>query len=137
MDCKLIADLVFIEGDKVLLVKYKDENKYDQQKGWLLPGDQLKEFEHPEDAALRIIQEQFNFKDAKVILDHIESFKGNDKSWHLVFHFKVMLPENSDLNISCDIETLKWFNFNELPDKKEVAHHGWALYTINTVIAAV
>jgi hypothetical protein len=26
--------------------------------------------------------------------------------------------------------TIEWFDLKNLPEKKEVAHHGWAIYTI-------
>ncbi len=91
-NCKLVADVaVFAEGD-VLLVKYKDSNKYDHQKGWFLPDDLLKEFEHPDEAAKRILHEQLKIRDVEVSLHSIESFKGNDSSWHMAFHFMLEIP---------------------------------------------
>jgi hypothetical protein len=37
---KLIADVALFSGDRVLLVKYKDTHKYDQQAGGFLPDDE-------------------------------------------------------------------------------------------------
>ncbi len=35
----LIADVALLSEGKVLLVRYKDANKYDHHKGWFLPMD--------------------------------------------------------------------------------------------------
>ncbi len=131
--CKLIADIAILAEGDVLLVKYKDKNKYDHQKGWFLPDDLLKDFEHPDDAAIRILHEQLKISDVNVQFDHIESFKGNDKSWHLVFHYKIELPKAPDVTADENIEFYDWFDLDKLPDKNEVAHHGWALYTLEEI----
>jgi len=36
----LIADVALLAEGEVLLVRYKDVNKYDHQKGWFLPTEQ-------------------------------------------------------------------------------------------------
>ncbi|MEO8211244.1 MAG: NUDIX hydrolase [bacterium] len=133
LNCKLIADVAVFSNDEVLLVKYKDQNKYDHQIGWFLPDDLVKEFEHPDDAAKRILKEQLNLSDIKIKLENIESFQGGDKSWHLVFHYKTELQAKTGVKPSEEIQTVEWFALNNLPDKKDVAHHGWALYTIDNV----
>ncbi|MBL8006529.1 MAG: NUDIX hydrolase [Ignavibacteria bacterium] len=133
INCKLIADVSLISGESILLVKYKDRNRYDHQSGWFLPDDIINEFEHPEIAASRILFEQIRLSNINPELDHIESFKGKDSTWHLVFHYKAYLKEIPDAELSEDLETLDWFSLDELPDKKEVAHNGWALYTIKAV----
>lgn len=131
--CKIIADVTLFSGDSVLLVKYKDKNKYDHQSGWFLPDDLIQEFEHPEMAAVRILFEQLKLANINPVLDHIESFKGKDSTWHLVFHYKAAVNEFPDVEPSESIEEYDWFNINQLPDKKEVAHNGWALYTIKVI----
>lgn len=134
LKCKLIADVaVFAEGE-VLLVKYRDSNKYDHQKGWFLPDDLLREFEHPDEAAKRILHEQLKISNVDIKLFGMESFKGNDKTWHLAFHYILELPKAPDIFASPDIEFYDWIDLNELPDPKEVAHHGWALYTIESML---
>jgi len=92
-NCKLVVDIAVFSSGKVLLVKYADENKYDHQKGWFLPDDLMKAGEHPEDAALRILKQQLGIENVNVELGEIESFTGNDKSWHLVFHYKTNLDD--------------------------------------------
>ena len=130
---KLIADVALFTGNEVLLLKYKDENKYDHQAGWFLPDDLLKEFEHPDEAADRILLEQLNLSNINPALDHIESFKGKDSSWHLVFHYKAEINNYLDIVKSDEISELDWFDLSELPAKKEVAHNGWALFTIKAI----
>jgi len=134
MKISLIADVLLIAEDKVLMVKYKDKNKYDHQSGWFLPDDLIKEFNHPDDEAIRILNEQLGLSNINPKLDHIESFKGNDKSWHLVFHYKAILPNAPDITKSDEVEEFKWFDLKNLPDKNEVAHHGWALHTIREML---
>src|SRR5438477_1729231 len=100
MNIKLIADIAILSEDTFLLVRYKDNNKYDLQSGWFLPDDSIHEFEHPDKAASRILNEQLAIKEKNVKLDHIESFKGKDKSWHLVFHYK--LTVDNEIQIKTD-----------------------------------
>jgi ADP-ribose pyrophosphatase YjhB (NUDIX family) len=133
----LIADVALLAEGKVLLVRYKDANKYDHQKGWFLPDDALQHLEHPDEGTRRILKEQLNFDASKPALHYIESFKGNDKNWHLVFHYKGELPKIPALLPSADVEKSEWFDLKNLPPPAEVAHHGWALGTIKTVTQEV
>lgn len=134
LNCKLIADVAVFSKDEVLLVRYINKNKYDHQEGWFLPDDLINEFEHPEDAAVRILTEQLNLSDVKLKSAIIESFQGNDNTWHLVFHYRTEILSKNLITKSGDIESAEWFALNKLPDKKEVAHHGWAIYTIDEMI---
>lgn len=130
---KLVADITVLNNDNVMLVKYSDKNKYDHQSGWFLPDDLVNFGEDPDDAAIRILNEQLSIGKAKVSLDHVETFTGNDKSWHIVFHYICRTAEIPDIKKSDDVEIFKWFPLNKLPPKEETAHHGWALYTIQSV----
>lgn len=131
---KLVADITIMYTDKVLLVKYTDSNKYDHQSGWFLPDDLLQNNEHPEDAAVRIALEQLKMEIENPVLDHIESFTGNDKTWHMIFHFKINLNEIPVIEHSADIEKMEWFKTSELPPENEIAHHGWAVFTIREIL---
>src|SRR5260221_8002134 len=106
---KLIADITILLNDKVALVRYKDSNKYDHQQGWFLPDDEINHGEHPGYAAGRILSDQLNIKSSDPVLDHIESFTGRDRSWHLVFHYVFYLDLLPDFGKSTDIEEAKWF----------------------------
>jgi len=129
---KLIADVALIHNNGVLLCKYKETNKYDHQSGWFIPDDLVKFNEHPSDAARRILNEQMSYITANLSLSFIESFVGNDGSWHLIFHYwqKVdALPEIMPTTTG-DISEYKWFDRFALPEESEIAHHGWAKHTI-------
>lgn len=126
----LIADVGLFAGNRVLLVRYKDINRYDHQAGWFLPDDALRRFEHPEMAAKRILKEQLNITIPKVSLGFIESFKGHDGTWHLAFHYRADPDTAALLEPSEDLKTAQWFGLDQLPERDEVAHYGWALSTI-------
>jgi uncharacterized protein YndB with AHSA1/START domain/ADP-ribose pyrophosphatase YjhB (NUDIX family) len=164
---KLICDVALLLNDKysdektpelkTLLVKYTDTNKYDLQKGWFIPDDGIIHGEHPDDASLRILKEQLGVEGFEPALGFIESFTGGDKSWHLVFHYYIVINEHvkltneklkgvSDhvikmkkviLNPVEDIAEMKWFPVNSLPDRKEIAHGGWAMFTIEEILSKI
>lgn len=144
---------------KTLLVKYTDTNKYDLQKGWFIPDDAVSHGEHPDEAAVRILKEQLGVEGITPILAFIESFTGGDKSWHLVFHYFIKTDEREGISFAelsemkdkmkditrkdkkeivlnpCEeIAELKWFSVDAMPDRKEVAHGGWASFTIEEII---
>ncbi|MDQ3020013.1 MAG: hypothetical protein M3R36_05515 [Bacteroidota bacterium] len=80
------------------------------------------------------MKEQLSLSDVKINLADIESFQGGDKSWHLVFHHKTELSQKSVLKPSDEVDAIEWFALDKLPDKKEFAHNGWALYTIDEIV---
>ncbi len=146
-------------GAKTLLVKYTDTNKYDLQKGWFIPDDAMEHGEHPDDAAVRILKEQLGVEGITPALAFIESFTGGDKSWHLVFHYYVKIDQDAGISFAQlsemkdkiidikkidkkeiilnpveDIAEMKWFAVDAMPDRKEIAHGGWAMFTIEEII---
>ena len=129
-DCglhKLIADVTLLHGDRVLLVRYRDTNRYDHQRGWFLPDDALRHQEEPEHGATRILAEQLGVEVRGLRLGFVESFRGRDRTWHVIFHFVAVLPAASELLPSADIAAASWFALDALPARGEIAHHGWAL----------
>src|ERR1700694_4469338 len=122
---KLVADVALFSGDRVLLVKYNDTRRYDQQAGWFLPDDYMPRLEPPEDAALRILKDQVGLDTVRVDLRFIESFEGN-RAWHLVFHFAGTLPDGSSPAAGTNTAAMEWFSADHLPDRANVAHQGWA-----------
>ncbi len=131
---KLVADTALFFDNKVLLVKYKDTNKYDHQKGWFLPDDYFTEVEHPDDAASRILKEQAGLDNNNSSIDHFESFAGGDKTWHLIFHYKLFLDKEPNITPSDDIDKYEWFSLDSLPEDSELAHHGWAKFVIQKIM---
>lgn len=137
-DChvhSLIADVAVFTNDRVLLVKYTDVNTYDHQAGWFLPDDGLRHLEHPEAGARRIMREQLGLTVPRPVLGTIESFRGNDGSWHLAFHHKMTFDASPPIRPSKDLLAAEWFALSKLPPKSEVAHRGWALSTIRKLTA--
>jgi ADP-ribose pyrophosphatase YjhB (NUDIX family) len=130
---KLVADVALFFQNKVLLVKYSETNKYDHQSGWFLPDDLLKFNEHPDDGIQRIIREQIGVDIDSPKLDHIESFTGGDKSWHMIFHYAAELNSMPEIKTDSNISASSWFETGNLPDDKEIAHHGWARFTLETI----
>lgn len=135
-DCSvhtLVADVALFAGDRVALVRYA--SGYDGQAGWFLPDDELKHLEHPDKAARRILSEQLGLSDVPVTLHHIESFRGNNRTWHLAFHYTAKLDDASSVVPSSNLTACEWFPMDALPDRAEVAHHGWALTVLRSITA--
>ena len=131
-DLKLIATTTLLAGGThVLLVKYNDMP--DHQRGWFLPHDLLAKFEHAADAAARALREQLGFAAPMLRLKHVESFKGRDGTWHMPFHFLAELAERPAIQPSAALAAAEWFALDKLPPRSEVAHHGWAIDTIEAV----
>ncbi len=130
MECtlhSLIADVALLVDGKVLLVRYKDVNKYDHQQGWFLPDDVIKLHEHPDRAAKRIVKEQLGYSLPNARLSHVESFVGDDGTWHIPFHYFAEVGEAPRLKPSEDLAAAEWFDLTKLPLASQVSHHGWAL----------
>lgn len=134
---KLVADIALLHKDKVLLVTYKETNKYDHQKGWFLPDDLVNFNEHPEDAARRIANEQLGYITANLTLGFMESFIGNDGTWHLIFHYYQTIDALPKIFPNENLQNNEWFEYYNLPNEKEIAHHGWAKYIVEKIIALV
>jgi ADP-ribose pyrophosphatase YjhB (NUDIX family) len=130
----LISDVAVVAGGSVLLVRYSDMAKYDNEGGWFLPDDVLHHLEHPTRAAQRIGREQLGLNLEDMSLGLIESFRGNDGSWHLSFHHLAELPSVPDLQPASDIGAAEWFPLDKLPPRSEVAHHGWALSVLKKMV---
>ncbi len=129
---KLIADVILTARGRVLMVRYRDSASQDGESGWFLPDDLMRELEHPEDAARRILDDQLGLADPGLALSHVESFRGKDRSWHLAFHYLANLGEEPALSPAARLSSAEWFPRDTLPDPADVAHHGWGLDVIQT-----
>ncbi|MEX1246942.1 MAG: NUDIX domain-containing protein [Anaerolineales bacterium] len=129
----LIVDVALLIKGEVLLLKYGDPEAHDGQPGWFIPDDSIKYLEHPEQAAQRVLHEQLGLEGMDPVLDHIESFAGNNGSWHLAFHYKIELDAQPKIKQGKPVSATKWFNLNSLPQREEVAHHGWALNILKKI----
>ena len=130
-DCNvhsLICDVAVLVEGNVLMVKYEDMAKYDGEAGWFLPDDVLRELEHPTRAAARILKEQLGLAaDDEPRLGLIESFRGNNGTWHLSFHHVAEFASVPEIRPEKGVAAAQWFPLDALPPRSEVAHNGWSL----------
>src|SRR2546426_7666325 len=125
MECNahtLVAHVADLHLTYALLFKYRVGP--DSQQGWFLLNDDLHNLEHPEQPAKRILKEQTGIDDATVKLAEIESFMGNNQTWHLIFDY---LAFTRTMNVSPGkaVAEVKWFEIDKLPPAEDFAHHGW------------
>src|SRR5438034_7871255 len=80
--------------------------------------------EHPDQAAKRILKEHVGIEDATLKLVEIESFVGNNETWHLIFDY-LAFPRTMKVSTGPTILEAKWFKIKNLRSAKEFAHHGW------------
>ena len=123
-DHSLIVHVAVVRNKSGLLVKYKDSSAFDGQSGWFLPNDELKHIEHPDTAAKRVLKEQVGIENAILTLSQIESFSGNDGSWHLIFDY-LATPSSDEIMKGSNVSLAQWCRIKELPNAEEFAHHGW------------
>lgn len=122
---KIIVDVGLVAAGEVLLVKYT--GMPDHQRGWFLPHVMLAEREDPAARAEGLLAEQLGIEAGPGRISHIESFVGNDGTWHLPIHFHVRLEAKPAIEPSDAVARHGWFPLDALPPRGEVAHHGWAL----------
>ncbi len=120
----IVSHVAVLHHSSVLLVKYSDTSQYDSQPGWFLPNDELRAVEHPEAGAKRILREQLGIENATLKLVDVESFIGDNKSWHLIFDF-LAFPISMKAVKGNGLEEAKWFEIDRLPGPDEFAHKGW------------
>jgi len=130
MDCmhKLVADIDVIAEGQVVMVRYRNAERYDGQTGWFLPDDFLEREEHPDRAAMRIAKDQLSTAARNPRLGFVESF-GNG-GWHLIFHYRVDLDRKPRIAAGKNVAAMEWFDLRKLPATDEIAHHGWARSTL-------
>jgi ADP-ribose pyrophosphatase YjhB (NUDIX family) len=127
MDCKdhsLIVHVAVLHHSSALLLKYRDSSLRDNQTGWFLPNDSLKHTEHPEVGARRVLKEHAGIDNASLKLVQIESFVGDNGSWHLIFDY-IAIPNSNHIMKGKEISSAEWFRLDQLPEAKEFAHDGW------------
>ena len=125
MECSkhtLVSHIAVLHHSSALLTKYK--TGHDQQLGWFLPNDDLNHLEHPEQAAKRILKEHLGITDATLKLVEVESFAGNNGTWHLIFDY-LAFPRTMKISLGPTLSEAKWFEITQLPGDEEFAHHGW------------
>ena len=121
-DHTLVSHIAVIHNASALLVKYSWG--HDEQAGWFLPNDGLNHGEHPNEGAKRILKEHLGIENLNPKLAQIESFFGNDKSWHLIFDYVAYLS-SMKMTKGGEVTEAAWFEFDKLPPASEFAHNGW------------
>ncbi|HYB09986.1 MAG TPA: NUDIX domain-containing protein [Alphaproteobacteria bacterium] len=122
---KPIVDVTILHGERLLMVQFSTPP--DRQAGWFLPNDVIREREHPDKAAARVLHEQIGLSIPAPQIFTVDSFQGNDGSWHLALHYLLKIDDAVAAEIRPSIAKIHWFDLAKLPAKAEVAHHGWYL----------
>ena len=125
MDCKahtIVTHVATLHHSSALLVKYG--GMVDQQTGWFLPNDDLQHVEHPEVGARRVLKDQVGIENATLKLVDVESFIGNNKTWHIIFDY-LAFPRTMTVVKGEGVAEAKWFEIDKLPAVDEFAHQGW------------
>lgn len=117
-----MSHVAVLHHSSALLVKYGVG--HDDQPGWFLANDGLHHLEHPEQAARRVLKEHLGIDEASIKLVEIESFVGNNETWHLIFDY-LAFPRTMKLSLGSIVKEAKWFEIDRLPSASEFAHHGW------------
>lgn len=128
---KPICDVVVFREGRVAMIDYI--RGPDEQVGWYLPNDILNDLEHPDDAAQRIVKDNLGQDCIELGLVDIDSFSGRDGSWHLAFHYACKVKDDVSA-LPEGISSLKWFDPEQLPARETVAHHGWYLSVLQSVL---
>lgn len=118
----MVAHVGALHHSSALLVKYSLGP--DGQQGWFLPNDDLRYLEHPDQAAKRILKQQVGIEDATLKLVEIESFLGNNQTWHLIFDY-LAFPRKMSISPGKGLAEAKWFEIEKLPPAEDFAHNGW------------
>ncbi len=118
---QLIASLVItgLEGG-VLLVRYDPEDDR-----WWLPGSDLEPYEHPDEAARRVLAGLAGLSVRTVAMREVESFRGR-RGWHIVFHYHVAAD-----GAPAGPPAAQWFAASSLP---RTMHGAWERSVVERVL---
>lgn len=109
---QLIANLVVTRPDgQVLFVRYDPEDER-----WWLPGEDLNPYEHPDEAAQRVLGAFSGLSVGAVVMREIQSFRGR-RGWHVMFHYRV----DAEGDVTSPFPTA-WFPLTSLP---RTVHGRW------------
>ena len=120
---KLISTLSAFAGNETPYVRY--QNPPDSEAYWFLPNDVLHDQEDPYEGARRVAKEQLGLDVKALELFDVDSFVGNDNSWHLALHFRTDIPDKSGVTRGQGVTDLSWHHVGNLRPQTEIAHKGW------------
>jgi DNA-binding PadR family transcriptional regulator/ADP-ribose pyrophosphatase YjhB (NUDIX family) len=102
---QLIANLVVQRPTgEVLFVRYDPDDER-----WWLPGEDLEPYEHPDEAARKILSSLEGLTVDSMTMHDVESFRGR-RGWHVVFHYRVAASGDPTSKYP-----LQWFAPADLP----------------------
>jgi len=117
---QLIANLVITAGDgSVLLVRYDPADDR-----WWLPGGDLRPYEHPDEAARRVLATLEGLGVGEMRMQEVESFRGR-RGWHVVFHYRVRAD-----GTPAGAVPAQWFPASDLP---RTMHGAWERAVVERV----
>ena len=70
------------------------------------------------------MKEQAGIDGATLKLAEIESFMGNNQTWHLIFDY-LAFARTMNTKPGSTVAELRWFEIDKLPPAEDFAHHGW------------
>ncbi len=120
-EIQLISNLVVATpAREVLLVQYDSEGGR-----WWLPGADLQSYEHPDEAARRVLASLPGLSVRAVQMHDVESFRGR-RGWHVVFHYRVTAEGDPKSPTPA-----KWFSPSALP---RTMHGQWERDVVQRVL---
>lgn len=120
---QLVANLVIHNNQQVMLVRYDPTSQ-----AWWLPGGDLEPYEHPDDAAKRVLSAFSGLETQTPKLASVESFRGR-RGWHVVFHYDVAATGQPSAEFPAN-----WFDQTDFP---QTVHGKWERESVRTVLAAL
>jgi ADP-ribose pyrophosphatase YjhB (NUDIX family) len=100
------------------------QNGPDGHSGLFLPNDILHQGEDPHEGARRVAKEQAGVDIKELKLLDVESFEGEDHTWHLALHYRAEVPDRKAIASKQALGETRWSE-GKLPADAEVAHGGW------------
>ena len=117
----VVVDMLVVDGPKILLVKRS--SKYLETGKWALPGGFLEKDETTQQAAIRETTEETGYQ-----VEITDFFRLNDspkrpreKNRQNVALIYLMKPLKKTGEPDHEIDQVKWFNLDKLPQSKDIA----------------
>lgn len=127
---QLLVNVVIHDGDRVLLARYDatpDESPADIR--WWLPGAELDPYEHPDAAALAVVDGIAGLAADPPVLAGVQSFRGR-RGWHVTFDYAVRASGEPTAGGEFPAG---WFPVADLPRTK---HGAWEHQVVEQVLAS-
>lgn len=122
---QLLADIVVLDDSAVLLVQPAEPS--DGREGWRLPGESLRQGEHPEACARRVLKDELGMEPDVVSLADVESL--DNESWRVIFHYRCDADRRPEPAPS--IREVRFFQLEHLP---QMAYGSWVRDVVYRVI---